>query len=75
MIQFIKFFNKQNNSTYIVYGDIRTPLKYKNMHGNAEDQTQHSATFVYFEFYTLCITSKRINILKQVNYLFILFSL
>lgn len=41
MIPFIKMFNTQNNSTYIVYGEIHThiPQTYKNMHGNVKYQT------------------------------------
>ena len=74
MIWFIKFSNKQNNSTYSVYGAIYIPQKDKNMHGNAKCQTQHRVIFTYFEFYILCIISKLKEYFKIKSTLFILFS-
>lgn len=49
----------QNNSTYIVCGDIHTyTQKYKNTHGNAKHQPSTVFTFLCFEFYTMYITTK-----------------
>lgn len=61
MIRFIEIFNTQNNSIYIVYEDIHTYTPTKSIRicmGMLNTKPSTVFTFIYFELYTMHITSK-----------------